>query len=701
MNRPATVVLMAALAAPGVSMAVDGDPYRWLEEVEGPNALAWARGQNEVTLAELESHPLFTPIHERALEILTSDDRIAYPTLRAGEVYNFWGDADHVRGIWRKASLAAYRAGDTEWDLILDVDALAEAEDENWVWAGANCRHPDYDRCMIGLSIGGADAAVRREFDLASREFVADGFYIPESKSSIAWRDRDSVFLGPAFSDEQVTDSGYPRTVRLWRRGQAREDAGIVFEGERSDVAVTGMRLWDGDDPYDFIVRVPDFFSRHYYRYDDGEIRRLHVPDDAEIAGLLNGQLLIELKSDWTPDNTTYAQGALVAGPIEGFETGEPELDVVFQPDRRSSISAVTTTGSTVIVNVLDNVVGRLLRFTHGENGWASGALETPGFGAIGVVTADRKTDRFFYTYEGFLTPSTLFEADAMDDTHNEVRAEPSWFDADGMEVAQYEATSADGERIPYFVVTPPGFEAGGTSPTLLSAYGGFEVSRTPYYPGVTGSAWLARGGTFVLANIRGGAEFGPGWHQAALKENRQRAFDDLIAVAEDLIDRGITSPDHLGIQGGSNGGLLVGAVMVQRPELFDAVVCQVPLLDMKRYHELLAGASWMAEYGDPDDPEQWEYISKYSPYHNVTAEADYPRAFFTTSTRDDRVHPGHARKMVAKMLDQGHDVLYYENIEGGHGGAANLKQRAYLSALIYSYLHMQLGSESRANPQP
>jgi len=667
------------------------DPYLWLEEVEGPNALAWARGQNELSISALESHPLFEPIHERALEIYTSDDRIAYPSLMGGEIYNFWRDADHVRGIWRKATLKGYREDETDWDLILDVDALAEAENENWVWAGSNCRYPDYDRCLVGLSIGGADAAVRREFDLETREFVEDGFFVPESKSSIGWRDRDSVFYGPAFAPEDMTDSGYPRTVRLWQRGQAREDSELIFKGEKTDVASSGVRFWDGDDYYDLIIRVPDFFSRHYFRYVDGEVRRINVPDDADLAGMLDGQLLVELKSDWEVDGKTYPQGALVAGPMASFETGEPELAVVFQPGARSSISGVTTTENTIVVNVLDNVVSRLLRFTHGEQGWTSTPLDVPELGSISVVTADDKSDRLFYNYTGFLTPSTLFEADAMENRHNEVRSEPAWFDSAGMEVAQYQATSADGERIPYFVVTPKGYEADGENPTLIGAYGGFEVSRTPFYSGVTGSAWLERGGVYVLANIRGGGEFGPKWHQAALKENRQRAFDDLIAVSEDLIARNITSSEHLGIQGGSNGGLLVGAVMVQRPELFDAVVCQVPLLDMKRYHKLLAGASWMAEYGDPDDPGQWSYIGEYSPYQNVSAEAEYPRAFFTTSTRDDRVHPGHARKMVAKMLDQGHDVLYYENIEGGHGGAANLKQRAYLSALIFAYLHARL----------
>lgn len=697
------LLLAAGVAASPMLMAQSeaaaDDPYLWLEDVEGPNALAWARGQNQVSQAELEAHPVFEPIHQRALEILTSDDRIAYPSLQGGMIYNFWRDVDHVRGLWRRTSVEDYRNEDPAWDVLLDLDALAEEEDENWVWAGSNCRYPDYDRCLVSLSIGGADASVTREWDMETREFVDGGFALEESKSSIGWRDRDSVFYGPAFTPEQVTDSGYPRTVRIWRRGTEPDQAEIVFEGEQGDVASFGARFWDGDTHYDMIIRAPGFFSRYYYLYRDGETHRLNVPDDAELAGLLDGQVLIDLKSDWEVAGTTFPQGALVAGPIESFERESPELSVVFQPGERASIASVSTTENTVLVHVLDNVVSNMLRFTHEDGAWKRESLGVPDLGSLTVVSTDDRSDRFYYDYTGFLTPSTLFEADAADDTHTEVRSEPSWFDAEGMEVAQYEATSADGERIPYFVVTPAGFEADGRNPTLLSAYGGFEVSRTPFYSGVTGSAWLERGGVYVLANIRGGGEFGPKWHQAALKENRQRAYDDLIAVAEDLIERGITSPDHLGIQGGSNGGLLVGAVMVQRPDLFDAVVCQVPLLDMKRYHLLLAGASWMAEYGDPDKPEEWAYISEYSPYQNVEADAEYPRAFFTTSTRDDRVHPGHARKMVAKMLDQGHDLLYYENIEGGHGGAANLKQRAYLSALIYAYLHAQLGASATDDP--
>ena len=673
--------------------ADNDDPFLWLEEIDSERALDWAREQNERSVEFLESHPLFEPIHERNLEILTADDRIAYPSLMGGQIYNFWRDAEHVRGIWRVTSREDFRNERPDWDTIIDVDALADAEDENWVWAGASCRYPDYDRCIIGLSIGGADAAVRREFDLETREFVDDGFVLPESKSYISWRDRDSVFFGPAFEDEQMTTSEYPRQVYIWQRGTPRDEADLVFEAERDDVLVWGSRFWDGGTPWDMIVRLPTFFTREYHVLRDGQTVRVAVPDDAEVAGIIGGQLLVELKSDWEVGGATHAQGALLAADMESVLAGEPDFELLFQPNERQAVNGVATTENTVIVSILDNVIGQFLRFTRDDDGWTREVLDVPDLGTLSVVTTDDRSDAFYFNYTGFLTPSQLYEADAAANTRRQIRSEPERFDTSGMAVEQYFATSADGERIPYFVIKPAGFEADGTSPTLLGAYGGFEVARTPFYSGTIGSAWLERGGVYVLANIRGGGEFGPRWHQAGLRENRQRVFDDLIAVAEDLIERDLTSPEHLGIQGGSNGGLLTGAVMVQRPELFNAVIIQVPLLDMKRYHKLLAGASWMAEYGNPDDPDDWAFMREYSPYQNLSADASYPKAFVTTSTRDDRVHPGHARKFVARMLEQEHDVLYYENIEGGHGGAANLKQSAYINALIYAYLHDRLNS--------
>lgn len=682
--------LAVMLMASGAVMA-DEDPFLWLEEVEGENALEWAREQNERSEAVLKAHPLFESLQDRNLEILTSEERIAYPSLMGGEIYNFWRDGEHVRGIWRTSSLESYRSDRPDWDVIIDVDQLAADEDQNWVWGGASCRYPDYDRCIVGLSIGGADANVRREFDLATREFVEDGFELPESKSYLAWRDRDSVFYAPAFEPEQMTTSEYPRQIHIWERGTPRDEARLIYEGKRDDVLVFPVRIWDKDTPYDMIVRLPTFFTREYHLYRDGETHKIDIPGDAEISGVLNGQLLVELKSDWALGEQTYRQGALLAATMDSVLAGEPSFEVLFEPGLTQAVAGVSTTESTVLVRILDNVVGQLLRFTHDEDGWQRHSLEVPDLGTLSVVTTDDRSDRFFYNYTGFLTPSRLYQADAMADSHEAIRSEPEWFDSEGMEVVQHHAVSADGERIPYFVIKPRGFEANGKNPTLIGAYGGFEVARTPFYSGLIGNSWLNHGGVYVLANIRGGGEFGPRWHQAALRENRQRAFDDLIAVSEDLIERGITAPGHLGIQGGSNGGLLTGAVMVQRPDLYNAVIIQVPLLDMQRYHRLLAGASWMAEYGNPDDPDDWAFMSQYSPYQNLSADADYPKAFVTTSTRDDRVHPGHARKFVARMLEQDHDVLYYENIEGGHGGAANLKQSAYINALIYAYLHERL----------
>lgn len=685
------IIASIGLAFAERNIMAEEDPFIWLEEIEGEKALAWAEAQNQVSLERIKGHSDFEAIYEKALAILTSEERIAYPSLRGGRIYNFWRDARNERGLWRVTSQEEYRGGNPTWEILIDVDQLAAEEERNWVWAGPVTRYPDYDRALIGLSIGGADASVWREFDMEKREFVDDGFALPESKSSLAWRDLDSLFVAPAMTPEQQTRSGYAKDVFIWERGTPVEEARRVFEGNKEDLMVMGVRVWDKEIPYDLIIRRAGFFTTHFYLYEDGETRRIPLPDDAELTGILDGWLLVEVKSDWETNGKTFPTGALLAAPLEAVMDGRTDYEVLFKPSPRQALQGVSLTENSVLVNVLDNVVGSLLRFYRDDHGWQKARLDVPEMGTVAVVSTDDKSDRFFYDYTGFLTPSQLFEADAATDTHEVVRTEPSWFDADGMEVAQFEAESSDGEKIPYFVVKPKGFEADGTAPTLLYGYGGFEVPQTPFYSGVLGASWLREGGVFVLANIRGGGEFGPRWHRAALKEHRQLAFDDFIAVAEDLMAREITSPQHLGIQGGSNGGLLVGAVMVQRPDLFNAVVCQVPLLDMQRYHKLLAGASWMDEYGDPDDPEQWKIIEAYSPYQNVREDVDYPKVFFTTSTRDDRVHPGHARKMVAKMKEQGHDVLYYENIEGGHGGAANLRQHALISALTYAYLRERL----------
>lgn len=675
--------------------------WLWLEEVEGDEALAWVREQNERSTAVLESHPWFETLQADAFEVLTSPDALPWPALRGGMIYNFWRDAEHERGIWRRTTTEGYREATPPWEVLLDVDALAADEEQNWVWGGSQCLHPTYDRCLVSLSIGGADASVRREFDLESRSFVDDGFQLPESKSRLQWRDRDSVFVAPALADDDLTDSGYPRRVFLWTRGTDLEAAELLLEGERTDVSVSGWRSWDGDTPHDFLARSLSFYTRLYYLFHEGSLYPIPIPEDARLVGGVQGQLLVELKSEWEVGSTTFPQGALLSAPLEGVRTGELVFEVLLQPGPRQSIDQLATTQNHLLVLLLDNVEGQLHRFTFTDGAWQREALSVPSLGALRLLTTDDASDQFYYTYAGFLDPSRIVEANAASDAHRTVRASPQWFDAEGMRVEQRHARSADGTEVPYFVVFPATDVRAGETPVLLYAYGGFEVSQTPFYSGVLGRNWLARGGVYVLANLRGGGEFGPAWHRAALRENRQLSFDDMIAVAEDLIEAGIATPATLGIQGGSNGGLLTGAVMVQRPELFGAVVSAVPLLDMLRYHRLLAGASWMAEYGDPDDPADRTFLEAYSPLQNLRADVDYPVPFFWTSTRDDRVHPGHARRMAARMMELGHEVFYFENIEGGHGGAANQRQRAYISALTYSYLHRQLRPGFVATAEP
>ena len=669
------------------------DRYIWLEEVEGEKALAWVEEQNAASLGHLESLPTYEPLRERNLEIYNSDERIATPAMRGDYVYNFWRDEDNVRGRWRRMLLDDYVEGSEEWELVLDLDKLAEGEDEDWVWKGAQCLRPEYRRCLLNLSRGGADAVVVREFDVDSKAFVMDGFSVPEAKHRVSWIDENSVWIGSDFGDGSLTDSGYPRTARLWKRGEPIEEASEVFAGEQTDVAAGVYRTWDRDESYDLAYRTPSFFETLYYLYmGDGRFEHIDIPKDADFLGVMNGQMLVQLKTDWQIEETTYPQAALMSIDFARFMDGEREFEVLVVPGESMAIprGGVLTTRDYVIVRLLDDVVSKLQRFVFVDGKWSSEDIATDDLGTITLGSSSDESNIFFFTYENFLTPDTLYVADEGGRTIKALRSLPEFFDSEGMTVEQHFATSRDGTQVPYFAVLPKGFEADGSTPTLLYGYGGFEVSRTPGYSATVGHSWLERGGAYVVANIRGGGEYGPAWHHAALKEDRQRAYDDFIAVGEDLVARGITSPERLGIRGGSNGGLLTGVMLTQRPDLWGAVVVQVPLLDMKRFNKLLAGASWMGEYGDPDT-DDWEYIKEYSPYHNLDPEADYPTPFFTTSTRDDRVHPGHARKMVARMKEMGHDLLYYENTVGGHAGASDNEQVARVQALIYSYLWDQL----------
>ncbi|MEM7454049.1 MAG: prolyl oligopeptidase family serine peptidase [Planctomycetota bacterium] len=668
------------------------DPYLWLEDVEGEEQLEWVRARNKMTQEHFESSEQFTELEADLLTILDSDERIPFVSRSGDYYYNFWRDKDHVRGIWRRTTLEEYRKDDPEWEVMLDLDAVAEAEDENWVWDGASILRPDYDLALVNLSRGGADANVTREFNLETGTFVEGGFERPEAKGGMSWIDRDSVFVYTDFGDESMTSSGYPRIAKLLRRGQTLDEAEVVYEGEEDDMYIAAMH--DDSPGYErnFVSRTLAFYNDELYvRADDGGLTKIDAPNSAN-KSVFQKYLILELRKDWEIEDTTYKAGSLLVSDFDAFLAGERSFDIAFEPTETTSLAGFSPMKDHLVLNVLEDVKNRIYVLTpEGESWKKEPLLGAPEIGTVSVSPVDSDySNEYWMTSSDYLNPTTLF--------YGEIGSEPEqlkqltpMYDAEGLQVSQHFATSKDGTRIPYFMVARSDIELDGSNPTLLYGYGGFEISLTPRYSATVGRAWTSQGGVYVVANIRGGGEYGPRWHQAALKENRLRAYEDFAAVGEDLISRGVTSSRRLGIQGGSNGGLLVGNMVAIYPDLFEAAVCQVPLLDMRRYHLLLAGASWMAEYGNPDFESEWDFIQKYSPYQNIKEEVEYPAVLFTTSTRDDRVHPGHARKMMAMMEAQGHDVSYYENIEGGHGGAANNKQRAYMTALAYSYLRERL----------
>ena len=669
------------------------DPFLWLEEVEGAKPLAWVEAQNKVSLAELTAAPGYQALYDRLLAINDSRARIPSVAKRGAFYYNFWQDKTNPRGLWRRTTPEDYRNENPKWETVLDLDALARDEKQNWVWSAPVPLYPNYDRYLLRLSRGGGDATVVREFDLATKTFVKEQpFDLPEGKNSVTWLDRDTLFVGTNFGPGALTDSGYPRTVKLWRRGTALADAPLVFAGEATDVSVNGYVTNEPGYHREFIRRAITFYTSETFLHAAGKLTKLELPLDAQ-PGTYRDQITVELRSAWTTGGRTYPAGALLAMNYARFLKGERDFAFLFTPGPRTSLVGTSDTRNHLIVNELDNVRNRLYTLTlRADGGWQRTPLAAPAFGSVSATAVDGdESDEFFLSVTDFLTPSTLAIGTIGRDARTVLKQLPGFFDKTGLAITQHEALSKDGTLVPYFQVARENLALDGKNATLLYGYGGFEVSMTPSYSGGIGAAWLEQGGVYILANIRGGGEFGPGWHQAALKPNRQRAYDDFAAIAEDLIARKVTSPAHLGIQGGSNGGLLMGVMLTQRPELFGAVVCQVPLLDMKRYHLLLAGASWMGEYGNPDVPAEWDYISRYSPYQKAVAGKKYPRTLLMTSTRDDRVHPGHARKMAAKLADQGHDVLYYENTEGGHGGAANNAQRARMTALAFTFLQKQL----------
>ncbi len=686
------VALMALVALTTLGASTTDDPFQWLEDVEGEKALAWVKEQNAVSTKLFESRPEYKPIYERTLEILDSKEKIPVPELLGDTVYNFWRDDVHERGIWRRTTIASYRTAAPQWETVLDVDALAKAEGKSWVFHGASCLPPANERCLISLSAGGSDAHVVREFNTKTKEFVSGGFTLPEAKSRTAWRDQDTLWVGTDFGTGSLTSSGYPRIVKLWKRGTPLSEAKTVYEGKAEDVASAGTSEILTDGRYDIVTRTPAFFRQETFLLTGDRLAKVDIPEDAEPRAFFRGRLLFSLRSDWTPvtGGQTYREGSLLAAPVDDLLAGKRRLEVLFEPTARVSLADVGRTRDRVLLQLLDNVKSRLTELSLEGDAWKRSEVPTPGIGTAELGAMNDQSESYFYTYQDFTTPESLWLSENGGKA-DKVKSMPAFFDAAGMTTDQYEATSKDGTKIPYFVVRPKGVKDDGTAPTLLNGYGGFEIPEVATYNGARGAAWLARGGVYVLANIRGGGEFGPAWHKGAVKQNHIHNFEDFSAVARDLIARKITSPRHLGIMGGSQGGLLVGGTYLMYPDLFHAVVVQVPLSDMKRFSHLLAGASWMAEYGDPDKPEDWAYIQTWSPYHLVKEGVSYPTPFYWTNTRDDRVHPGHARKMVAKLESQGHPVYYFENTEGGHGAGAVNKQTAMVTALQYAYLWMML----------
>ena len=680
--------------------AASDDPFIWLEQPESPRALDWVHRENARTLGVLQADPRYEAYYREALRIATATDRIPTPAFHGltDQIDNFWQDRTHVRGLWRRTSLKSYASANPEWRTILDVDALAAAEKANWVYHGADCLQPDERLCLVSLSDSGKDADSVREFDAEAGAFVDGGFHLPDGKQHVTWLDHDTLLVARDWGPGTMTQSGYAFVVKALRRGQSLDQARELVRGTPSDVTVQPAVLRDVDGRIEaaLAIRGVSFFDNEYWLLGDAaglraQPVRLPLPPRSEIQTTFKGMLLVTLQQDW-PEHG-LRQGDLFSLDLAALkrdpQTAAPSL--VFRPGPRQSIDGLTRTRDHLVMTLMNNVRGEALTWSYQAGRWSQARLDLPANVSLGLGSASSRDDRVFVGVTGFLDPSSLWLANAANGKVERVKSSPARFEAAGLEVEQLQATSTDGTQIPYFVVHRKGLKLDGTNPTLLYAYGGFQISMTPSYSGALGKLWLEHGGVYVLANIRGGGEFGPAWHNAGLKENRQRVFDDYASVAKDLIARKITSPRRLGIEGGSNGGLLMGVTMTQHPELFNAVVVQVPLFDMLRFTQIAAGASWVGEYGDPNIAEQRAYIARYSPYQAIKAGVRYPEPFFVTSTADDRVGPGHARKAAAKMQALGYPFYFYENTEGGHAASANLQETARRQALEFVYLTRKL----------
>ena len=672
------LLLGAVLATGALAVTQADDPYAWLEEVHGQKPLDWVAQQNAASLGVLKADPRYQKNYDSVLAVLDATDRIPIGGLSHGFVYNFWQDAANPKGLWRRTTIADYQKAAPNWDVLLDIDALAGREKENWVFNGAECS-PGEVRCLIRLSRGGGDAVVVREYDLKAKSLASDGFALPEAKSDTSYLDDDTVLFATAKDGE--TTSGYARIVKQWRRGEPMASAKILYEGEVGDVASAAATFHTKQGNIGLVIRAVSFFESDYFAVEKDGVKQLALPRSADVKGFFDGAWIATLRQPFEKDGVSLPKGALVAFGAK------PQ--VIFAPSPRQSIESVGIGRDKIYAVITDNVIGAVHVFTHGAEKWSDEVLALPGQGSADIVSTNDFGPEAMFSFQNYLTPTTLY-FDGGNDAPHPIKSLPARFDAANLSTEQFEAVSQDGTKIPYFVTRPKSLK--GPAPTILYGYGGFEISLTPSYSANFGRLWLSHGGIYVVANIRGGGEFGPAWHDAALKTKRQHAYDDFEAVAADLAHRGLTTPAQLGIMGGSNGGLLVSTVMVQRPELFGAVVCQVPLIDMIAYSHIGAGASWIGEYGDPAIPAERDYILTYSPYQNVRPGVSYPPVFFVTATSDDRVTPVHARKMAAKMMAQGHSVLFFENTDGGHAAAADHRQSAEMWGLSFVYLAQKLG---------
>ena len=688
------VLLAFVCGATLLAAAAEDDPYIWMEEIEGAKALTWARAENARSLPQLQNDPRFKAIYADAAKIITASDRIPAVSFAGdGTLRDFWQDADHVRGIWRSTTVESYRAGKPQWRTILDLDALAKTEKANWVWHSPRCLPPEDRYCLVELSDGGKDAAVVREFDTRTGTFDDRGFKIPEAKSDYAWIDRDTLLVAHEWQKGQLTESGYPYIVKTVKRGQPLAAAKEVFRGQVKDVGVGPRVLREPDGRVAGVVLTQsiDFFNSNFHLLTGTGTAKLDLPARSTIQGYVSGRLIVSLEQDWMAGG--FKEGDLIDFDFAAVKASPGKLrgSLVLRPTERQAIESVATTRDRLVVALYENVKGQVLSFSRSAKGWTSTRLALPTDSSIDISSAADRDNRLILSVQNYLTPTSQWIADASGGVPQKMRSLPPRFDASRHVVEQFWAASKDGTQIPYFVVRPKDLKLDGTAPTLLYAYGGFQISETPSYSGTVGKLWLEKGGVYAVANIRGGGEFGPRWHNAGLKLNRMRVYDDFFAVSEDLIRRKITSARRLGIMGGSNGGLLMGVALTKRPELYNAIVIQVPLFDMIAYDHIGAGASWIGEYGDPKIPAERKMLMSYSPYQNLKAGQKYPKVLIETSTKDDRVHPAHARKAAARLKEYGYDFLYYENIDGGHAAAANLNERAMRAALEYTYLAQRL----------